>query len=42
MEVIRGFKSRDKTIAIAGIDVKGNEEMCISQIRDKLEDAVGS
>jgi hypothetical protein len=33
------MKSRDKTISIGGIDVKGDEEKCISSIRGKLENA---
>ncbi|KAF8866122.1 YggU-like protein [Acephala macrosclerotiorum] len=40
VEVIRGLKSRDKTIAIAGIDVEGDEEKCISWIKEQLENAV--
>ncbi|KAH8687467.1 hypothetical protein BGZ60DRAFT_475537 [Tricladium varicosporioides] len=39
VEVIRGLKSREKTIAIAGIDAKGDEEKCISSIRAQLETA---
>jgi uncharacterized protein YggU (UPF0235/DUF167 family) len=40
VEVIRGLKSRDKTVAIAGVDVKGDEQSCISRIRDQLEKAI--
>lgn len=40
MEVVRGMKSRDKIVAICGIDAKGDKEKCISGIRAKLEDAV--
>ncbi|RDL32530.1 YggU-like protein [Venustampulla echinocandica] len=40
VEVVRGLKSRDKTIAISGIDVKGDEQKCISGIRDQLLNAV--
>lgn len=40
VEVVRGLKSRDKTVAIAGIDIEGDENSCISRIRDKLENAV--
>lgn len=36
------MKSRDKTIAISGIDVKGDEQKCISGIRDQLLNAVES
>ncbi|TVY71431.1 UPF0235 protein [Lachnellula suecica] len=39
VEVIRGLKSRDKTIAIGGIDVKGDEQKCISSIRAQLQSA---
>jgi len=40
VEVIRGLKSRDKTIAIAGVDMKEDEKKCISSIREKLENAI--
>ncbi|KAH7382807.1 hypothetical protein BKA64DRAFT_169702 [Cadophora sp. MPI-SDFR-AT-0126] len=40
VEVIRGLKSRDKTVAVAGFDVKGGEKSCIAKIRDQLECAV--
>jgi uncharacterized protein YggU (UPF0235/DUF167 family) len=40
VEIIRGLKSRDKTVAISGIDVKGLEDECISRIRDQLEGAI--
>ncbi|TVY56941.1 UPF0235 protein [Lachnellula cervina] len=40
VEVVRGMKSRDKTVAIGGIDMKGDEEKCISGIRERLENAV--
>ncbi|KUJ10667.1 YggU-like protein [Mollisia scopiformis] len=40
--VVRGFKSRDKTIAVTSIEVKGDEQLCISQIRDKLQSAADS
>lgn len=39
MEVIRGLKSREKTIAVGGIDVRGDEEGCILRIREMLESA---
>ena len=41
MEIIRGLKSRDKTVAIAGIDIKEAEDACLSRIRDQLESAIG-
>ncbi|TVY34255.1 UPF0235 protein [Lachnellula occidentalis] len=40
VEVVRGMKSRDKTVAIGGIDMKGDAEKCISGIRQRLENAV--
>lgn len=40
IEVIRGLKSRDKTVAVAGFDVKGGTESRILKIRDLLESAV--
>jgi uncharacterized protein YggU (UPF0235/DUF167 family) len=40
VEVIRGLKSRDKTVAIAGVNVEGDEQSCISRIRDQLEKAI--
>ena len=40
MEVVRGLKSRDKTIAICGIDVKGDEEKCILDIQTQLKKAI--
>ncbi|KAF4625965.1 hypothetical protein G7Y89_g12198 [Cudoniella acicularis] len=39
VEVIRGMKSRDKTVAICGIDMQGDEQKCISGIRAQLESA---
>jgi uncharacterized protein YggU (UPF0235/DUF167 family) len=40
VEVIRGLKSRDKTVAITGVDLKGDEQSCISRIREQLEKAI--
>jgi len=40
VEVIRGVKSRDKTVAVAGIDTKGDEKSCISKIRQQLESSM--
>jgi uncharacterized protein len=40
VEIIRGLKSRDKTVAIANVDVKGDEQSSISRIRDQLEKAI--
>ncbi|KAL2072229.1 hypothetical protein VTL71DRAFT_11572 [Oculimacula yallundae] len=39
VEVIRGLKSRDKTVAVAGFDADGNGESCISRIRDEFRKA---
>jgi hypothetical protein len=33
------MKSRDKTIAVGGIDMKGDIEGCISMIRAQLQGA---
>ncbi|PSS09106.1 hypothetical protein M430DRAFT_128011, partial [Amorphotheca resinae ATCC 22711] len=40
IEVIRGLKSRDKTIAISGIDIREDEQSCISKIRAQLQTAI--
>ncbi|KAE9369499.1 YggU-like protein [Stipitochalara longipes BDJ] len=40
IEIIRGLKSREKTVAIAGIDIQGNEEECILRLRKQLESAI--
>jgi uncharacterized protein len=37
VELIKGHKSRDKTIAILGVDAKGDEESCIARIREQLQ-----
>jgi uncharacterized protein len=39
VEVIKGQKSRDKTIAIFGIDLRGNEQGCIAKIREQLQES---
>jgi uncharacterized protein len=36
VEVIKGQISRDKTIAIFGIDARGDEQGCIAKIREQL------
>ena len=41
IEITRGLKSREKTIAISGIDIQGDNEECISRIRRQLESAIG-
>lgn len=40
MEIIRGLKSREKTVTVAGIDIKGDEDKCILWIRDQLQCAI--
>lgn len=40
VQVVQGLKSRDKTIAIAGMDSKGDEESLISDIKEKLVSSV--
>ncbi|KAH7369853.1 hypothetical protein BKA65DRAFT_386591 [Rhexocercosporidium sp. MPI-PUGE-AT-0058] len=40
VEVIRGLRSRDKTVAVAGCDMNGGEEKCISKIKDQLQSAI--
>jgi len=39
VEVIRGHKSRDKTLAVTGIDPQGDEQSCIDNIRKKLQES---
>ena len=39
VEVIKGQKSRDKTIAIFGIDTCGDEQNCIAKIREQLQES---
>ncbi len=39
VEVVRGLKSRDKTIAVS-VDAKGDEQQAVSDVREKIEDAV--
>jgi hypothetical protein len=36
---IKGHRSREKTIAIFGIDAKGDEESCIAKIREQLQES---
>ncbi|KAL4890062.1 hypothetical protein BDV59DRAFT_204661 [Aspergillus ambiguus] len=40
VDVIRGLKSRDKVISIADVDIAGNEERYLQQLRQQLEEAV--
>ncbi|KAE8354310.1 hypothetical protein BDV28DRAFT_131272 [Aspergillus coremiiformis] len=41
VDIIRGLKSRDKTLCISGLDIGvEGEEKFIQQVRRKLEDAV--
>jgi uncharacterized protein len=39
VEVIKGQKSRKKTIAIFGINTCGDEQSCISKIREQLQES---
>jgi uncharacterized protein len=39
VEVIKGQKSRDKTIAIFGIDARGDEQGCIAKISEQLSES---
>ena len=38
--IIRGLKSRDKTIAVTGFDIESNEQHCISRVREQLSKAI--
>jgi uncharacterized protein YggU (UPF0235/DUF167 family) len=38
--IIRGLKSRDKTVAITGFDFEGDEEICVSRVRKQLYEAI--
>ncbi|CAL3971833.1 unnamed protein product [Diplocarpon coronariae] len=40
VEVVSGLRSRDKTVAIGGIDPERNLTSCMAQIRARLESAV--
>jgi uncharacterized protein (TIGR00251 family) len=39
VEIIKGLKSREKTIAIFGIDAHGDEQGCIAKIREQLQES---
>lgn len=39
VEVIRGLKSRDKTVAIMGLD-KGDEKGCLETVRELLSNSI--
>lgn len=41
VQIIRGQKSRDKTVAISGFEIKGDEESCIFKVKEQLERAIG-
>ncbi|KAH8593884.1 hypothetical protein B0O99DRAFT_626380, partial [Bisporella sp. PMI_857] len=40
VEIIRGLKSRDKTVAITGVDASGDEERLVSTILQRLERSI--
>jgi uncharacterized protein YggU (UPF0235/DUF167 family) len=40
VEVIRGLKSRDKTVAVSGFDIRGDEKNFMSKLQEKLEGAI--
>ena len=40
LTIIRGLKSRDKTVAITGCDFEGEEEICVSGVRKQLYEAI--
>lgn len=42
VEVIRGHKSRDKTVAVTGIYHNGDEQACIARITQQLQESVES
>jgi hypothetical protein len=39
VEIIKGHRSREKTIAIFGIDANGDEESCIAKIIEQLQES---
>jgi uncharacterized protein YggU (UPF0235/DUF167 family) len=39
IEIIKGHRSREKTIAIFGIDANGDEESCIAKIIEQLQES---
>jgi len=39
VQIIKGLKSREKLLAITGIDAKGDAQSCISKIREQLQNA---
>ena len=40
VQIIRGQKSRDKTVAISGFEIKEDEENCIFKVKEQLERAI--
>jgi uncharacterized protein YggU (UPF0235/DUF167 family) len=40
IEIIRGLKSRQKTVSSSGLELRAEDEKCISRIREHLESAV--
>jgi uncharacterized protein (TIGR00251 family) len=39
VEVIKGQKSREKTVAIFGFDAHGDEQSCIAKIREQVQES---
>jgi uncharacterized protein YggU (UPF0235/DUF167 family) len=40
VEVIKGMKSRDKTVAITGLNVKGSSDAVVMKVQEKLEASI--
>lgn len=40
VDVVKGLKSRIKTVAIAGLDMKEDQEAYISRLKEKLHNTV--
>ncbi|PMD14034.1 hypothetical protein NA56DRAFT_711399 [Hyaloscypha hepaticicola] len=40
IKIIQGLKSQEKTVSISGLEFRGDNEKCISRIREQLESAV--
>lgn len=36
VEVVKGMKSRDKTVAVTGLDVKGSSDEVVLKVKEKL------
>jgi len=42
VKLVQGFKSRDKTIAISGMDTNGDPQSVVSNIKKLLQNAIDS